>query len=164
MGGVPLRTDCSTDVAGLYACGEVTGGLHGANRLAGSALSETVLFGFLAGENAAKYAAADVCVPETEKSAGRALRDYPAPGEDSLRDLRDELRDTMWKGVSVVRTEAGLCEALGKIQEIRTAMARRRPASLAEWVELRDLCFTAECVARAALERKESLGAHYRAD
>ncbi len=164
MGGVPLRTDCSTDIAGLYACGEVTGGLHGANRLAGSALSETVLFGFLAGENAAKYAAADACVPETEKSAGRALRDYPAPGEDSLRDLRDELRDTMWKGVSVVRTEAGLCEALGKIQEIRTAMARRRPASLAEWVELRDLCFTAECVARAALERKESLGAHYRAD
>ena len=164
MGGVPLRTDCSTDVAGLYACGEVTGGLHGANRLAGSALSETVLFGFLAGENAAKYAAADTVEPKTEAGAANALRDYPAAGEDSVRDLRHELREVMWKDVSVVRTEAGMREALGRIEEIKAAMTQRRPASLTEWVELRDLCFTAEGVTRAALDRKESLGAHCRAD
>ena len=164
MGGVPLRTDCSTDVAGLYACGEVTGGLHGANRLAGSALSETVLFGFLAGENAAKYAAADTTEPKTEAGATNALRDYPAAGEDSVRDLRDELREVMWKDVSVVRTEAGMREALCRIEEIKAAMTQRHPASLTEWVELRDLCFTAEGVTRAALGRKESLGAHCRAD
>ena len=123
-----------------------------------------MLFGFLAGENAAKYAAADTTAPETETCAERTLRDYPALGEDTLRDLREELRDTMWKDVSVVRTEAGMREALGKIEEIKAAMARRRPASLAEWMELRNLCFTAERVTRAALERKESLGAHYRAD
>lgn len=164
MGGVPLRTDTSTDIAGLYACGEVTGGLHGANRLAGSALSETVLFGFLAGENAAKYALANSAEPETAADAERKLRDYPAQGSDTLRDLREELRGIMWKDVSVIRTEAGMREALQKLGEIKAAMAHRSPASLAEWVELRNLCFTAESITRAALERRESLGAHCRAD
>ena len=63
MGGIPLQKDCTTDLAGLYACGEVTGGLHGANRLAGSALTETVLFGRIAGLGAADYAAAHPAVP-----------------------------------------------------------------------------------------------------
>lgn len=164
MGGVPLRTDASTAIPGLYACGEVTGGLHGANRLAGSALAETVLFGFLAGENAAKFTAEDPSAPETEAAAARMLRDYPKLGEDSLRDLREELRETMWKDVSVVRTEQGMREALHRIEEIKSAAARRHPAGLIEWVELRDLCFTAESVTRAALARRESLGAHCRAD
>ena len=164
MGGIPLRTDASTDVPGLYACGEVTGGLHGANRLAGSALTETVLFGFLAGENAAKYAAADEAKPEPEKAAERLLPDYPELGEDTVRDLREELRSVMWKDVSVVRTETGMREAKRTIEKIKSAMQSRHPANLAEWVELRDLCFTAECVTDAALERKDSLGAHCRAD
>lgn len=164
MGGVPLRTDTSTDIAGLYACGEVTGGLHGANRLAGSALSETVLFGFLAGENAAKYALANSAEPETAADTERKLRDYPAQGSDTLRDLREELRGIMWKDVSVIRTEAGMREALHKLGEIKAAMDHRSPASLAEWVELRNLCFTAESITRAALERRESLGAHCRTD
>lgn len=107
MGGVPLRTDCSTDVAGLYACGEVTGGLHGANRLAGSALTETVVFGAIAGKNAAEYAAADADTPETAAAAGRVLSTYPELGTDPLRDLRDDLRETMQKDASVIRTKEG---------------------------------------------------------
>ena len=134
MGGVPLRTDCTTDVAGLYACGEVTGGLHGANRLAGSALTETVVFGAIAGKNAAEYAAAD------------------------------DLRETMQKDASVIRTKEGMEQALGEIDKIKAALRERRPASLAEWNELRNMLLTAESVTRAALERKESLGAHCRAD
>ncbi len=162
MGGVPLRTDCATDVAGLYACGEVTGGLHGANRLAGSALTETVVFGLIAGENAAKYAAADTAAPETDAAADRILSGYPELGADSLRDLRSELRETMQKDVSVIRTQEGMERALGGIGKLRDALRERRPASLAEWNELRSMLATAESVTRAALERKESLGAHCR--
>ena len=161
MGGVPLRTDCSTDVAGLYACGEVTGGLHGANRLAGSALTETVVFGAIAGKNAAGYAAADADTPETAAAAGRVLSTYPELGTDPLRDLRDDLRETMQKDASVIRTKEGMEQALG---EITAALRERRPASLAEWNELRNMLLTAESVTRAALDRKESLGAHCRAD
>ncbi len=164
MGGVPLRTDCSTDVAGLYACGEVTGGLHGANRLAGSALTETVVFGAIAGKNAAEYAAADADTPETAAAAGRVLSTYPELGTDPLRDLRDDLRETMQKDASVIRTKEGMEQALGEIDKIKAALRERRPASLAEWNELRNMLLTAESVTRAALERKESLGAHCRAD
>ena len=164
MGGVPLRTDCSTDVAGLYACGEVTGGLHGANRLAGSALTETVVFGAIAGKTAAEYAAADADTPETAAAAGRVLSTYPELGTDPLRDLRDDLRETMQKDASVIRTKEGMEQALGEIDKIKAALRERRPASLAEWNELRNMLLTAESVTRAALERKESLGAHCRAD
>ena len=162
MGGVPLRVDCSTEIAGLYACGEVTGGLHGANRLAGSALTETVVFGEIAGKEAAGYASAIACVPESTAAVSRVLSSYPNRGTDTLRDLRDELREIMQRDVSVIRTEDGLEAALAAIRRIKAALSGRTPASLAEWNELRNLLLTAESVTRAALDRKESLGAHYR--
>lgn len=164
MGGVPLRTDCSTDVAGLYACGEVTGGLHGANRLAGSALTETVVFGEIAGKSAAEYTSAAADIPESATAVQHILSSYPPLGADSLRDLRSDLRETMQRDVSVIRTKAGLEAALNEIEEIQTTLKQRRPASYTEWNELRNMLLTAERVARAALARKESVGAHCRTD
>ena len=162
MGGVPLRKDASTDVKGLFVCGEVTGGLHGANRLAGSALTETVVFGRIAGESAAGADKAPDGWPEAAVRA--ALADYPAPGADAVRDLKDELREVMWRQVSVVRERDGMETALREIGRIRRELADRRPADLRAWMEVRNLCITADHVAQAALARTESLGAHYRAD
>ena len=162
MGGVPLRKDASTDVKGLFVCGEVAGGLHGANRLAGSALTETVVFGRIAGESAAGAEKAPDGWPEAAVRA--ALADYPAPGADAVRDLKDELREVMWRQVSVVRERDGMETALREIGRIRRELADRRPADLRAWMEVRNLCITADHVAQAALARTESLGAHYRAD
>ena len=162
MGGVPLRKDCSTDVKGLFVCGEVTGGLHGANRLAGSALSETVVFGRVAGEGAARGEKAPDGWPETARE--ELLRTYPEPGEDDLRELKQRLRDVMWRYVSVVRESRGMETALREIGSIQGELREKRPADLRSWQELRSLLFTAEQVTEAARNRKESLGAHYRAD
>ena len=162
MGGVPLRRDTSTDVKGLYVCGEVTGGLHGANRLAGSALTETALFGGIAGRMAAAGEKSPDGVPRDALSA--VLASYPEAGEDRLRDLKDRLRRTMWENVSVVRTGAGMEAARDELAAIGRELARRRPADGREWAEMRNLLFTAEQVTAAALARGESLGAHYRTD
>ena len=162
MGGVPLRRDCSTDVKGLFACGEVTGGLHGANRLAGSALAETVVFGRVAGESAAREEKAPDGWPERELA--ELLHSYPEPGEDDLRELKQHLRDVMWRYVSVVRQTQGMETALREIRTIENELREKKPADLRAWQELRNLLFTAESVTRAALARKESLGAHYRTE
>ena len=70
----------------------------------------------------------------------------------------------MQKDASVIRTKEGMEQALGEIDKIKAALRERRPVSLAEWNELRNMLLTSESVTRAALERKESLGAHCRAD
>lgn len=165
MGGVPLKTDCSTAVKGLYVCGEVTGGLHGANRLAGSALTETVLFGRIAGEKAAGWARGlpGAALPG-EETLRRVLADYPQSGTDSLRDLKDSLRETMWRDVSLVRTGEGLARALEELRVLEEMFRTRRPAGLKDWIQMRDMLMTARAVTEAAAARKESLGAHFRLD
>ena len=162
MGGVPLRPDSSTAVGGLFVCGETAGGLHGANRLAGSALTETVVFGHAAGRSAAADSRPGASVPEPVLE--RAAATLPEPGEDELDDLRARLREMMWKNVSLLREESGMEEALAGIREIGGELAHRRPRSLREWSELRNMLAVAEAVTRAALERRGSLGAHYRSD
>lgn len=159
MGGVPLRRDCSTDVEGLFVCGEVAGGLHGANRLAGSALTETVVFGRIAGENAAACPDGPVFpLPE------RYLEDYPAPGDDDTRPLRDRLRKIMWEHAALVRTGEGLAKVQQEIKETIIKLCKLKPADLKAWIQLRDMLLTAEQVVGAAAARRESLGAHYRSD
>ena len=92
------------------------------------------------------------------------LANYPQSGTDSLRDLKDSLRETMWRDVSLVRTGEGLARALEEIGALEEAFRRRRPAREKEWIELRDMLMTARAVTEAAAARRESLGAHFRLD
>ena len=160
MGGVPLRPDCGTEIEGLYVCGEVAGGLHGANRLAGSALSEAVLFGYTAGKNAAEYAKRNSAVSIPQAVIDKCLSDYPGLGKDSVKELRNRLRKVMWENVSVVRSEASVADAKAKIEEIRTEFLSCHPENYKSWSELRNMLLVAEQVIQAAEKRKESLGAH----
>jgi aspartate oxidase len=96
MGGVPLRADCSTDIEGLYCCGEITGGLHGANRISGSALTELAVFGPIAGREAASYAQnrpndASLTGPDEAKMPTRRS------AKDTQETIVAALRQTMWK-------------------------------------------------------------------
>jgi len=162
MGGIPLHPDCSTSIAGLYCCGEVTGGLHGANRMAGSALTEAAVFGPIAGTSAADYASRNA--NDDKKVVQYRCLNVPFLGEDDVSKITHNLRETMWDNASLVRTQATLNIATDKIEQLEIELMNLKPASLRRWWECKNLITTAKCILRSALSRQESRGAHYRED
>ena len=169
MGGIPLRPDCSTDIPGLFCCGEVTGGLHGANRIAGSALTEIAVFGRRAGLSAAGFAAKE----ESQTIDQKMVDDWadvhgkefcPAVGNDNPNRIIAELRKLMWEKVSLIRNEASLTEAQETTIQLREELEQQRPTVLRSWLEGKNLLAAAEAIIACALLRKESRGAHYRED
>jgi succinate dehydrogenase/fumarate reductase flavoprotein subunit len=169
MGGIPLRPDCGTDIAGLFCCGEVTGGLHGANRVAGSALTEAAVFGSRAGQAAALFAAGAEGQGREKQTIKAWAEDrvntfFPAPGEDDPSRLIAELRRLMWDKASIVRSKSSLTEAREDAADLKERLKHQRPAFLRSWLEGINLLSTAEAVAASALLRRESRGAHFRED
>jgi succinate dehydrogenase / fumarate reductase, flavoprotein subunit len=175
MGGVVVDPDThATDVAGLYAAGEVTAGLHGANRLGGNSLAETVVLGRRAGEAAAAYSASrdmQLRARDVVRAADQELSGFIRPGRQFARPLQRALRDTMWETCGVVRDQAGLQRGLDRVAELRE-LARDvdvRPSSegyadLAHALDLHGSLAAAEATLLAALARRESRGAHQRRD
>jgi succinate dehydrogenase / fumarate reductase flavoprotein subunit len=175
MGGVVVDPEShATDVAGLYAAGEVTAGLHGANRLGGNSLAETVVFGRRAGEAAARYSASrDVALRAREvvRAADQELSSYIRHGRQFARPLQRALRDTMWETCGVVRDQPGLEHGLERLAELRRLAGEVdvRPTSegyadLAHVLDLRASLAAAEATLLGALARTESRGAHQRRD
>lgn len=178
-GGVRIDESCRTSVPGLVAVGEVSGGVHGANRLAGNALTEIVVFGQIAGESAAEDAATrglgepDGEQIRAEESRLRALANRTLP--DGLRphEVRRRLKAVGESELGLIRRGDGLRRALREIARIRdedlprmvnasrTAVWNRE---LVEALEVENLTLVAEMVARAALLREESRGVHFRED
>jgi succinate dehydrogenase flavoprotein subunit len=175
MGGVVVDPDThATDVTGLYAAGEVTAGLHGANRLGGNSLAETVVFGRRAGEAAARYSASrDVALRARDvvRAADQELSGFIRHGRQFARPLQRALRDTMWETCGVVREQAGLQRGLARLAELRRLAGDVdvRPTSegygdLAHALDLRGSLAAAEATLVGALARTESRGAHQRRD
>ncbi len=175
MGGVVVNPDTAeTTVRGLYAAGEVSAGLHGANRLGGNSLVETVVFGRIAGEQAAQFShGLDVQLRSKEviRRAVDDVRGLVREGGELARPLQRALRNTMWECCGVVRDEERLNDGLRRIAELREAAARIdvRPSSegwqdLALACDLRASLASAEATMRCAIERRESRGAQQRYD
>jgi succinate dehydrogenase / fumarate reductase, flavoprotein subunit len=175
MGGVVVEPGThATDVESLYAAGETTTGLHGANRLGGNSLSETIVFGRRAGEAAAAFSAScDVQLRSRQKirEADEDLSRFIHEGEEFARPLQRALRDTMWECCGVVRNEEKLEEGLERLGKIQAAAGDVdvRPTSegytdLAHALDLRASLVSAEASLIGALERRESRGAHSRSD
>ena len=175
MGGIvvdPLTT--AAEVTGLYAAGECTSGLHGANRLGGNSLVETVIFGRRAGELAAAFSAERENRHRSLRAidaAGAQLDELIKPGEELARPLQRALRDLMWEHCGVVRDEARLLEGLKKLDALSQAATSidLRPgqegwAELSQVLDLRAGLVAAEATLRGALKRTESRGAHQRSD
>ena len=175
MGGVVVDPDThATDVAGLYAAGEVTAGLHGANRLGGNSLAETVVFGRRAGEAAAGWSASrdlQLRSRQVVAAADEELSGLVRHGRQFARPLQRALRDAMWETCGVVRDQVGLRRGLERVAELRE-LAREvdvRPtaegyADLAHALDLRASLAAAEATLLGALARNESRGAHQRRD
>jgi succinate dehydrogenase / fumarate reductase flavoprotein subunit len=175
MGGVVVDPDThATDVAGLYAAGEVTAGLHGANRLGGNSLAETVIFGRRAGEAAASYSSSrdtQLRARHVVRAANEELSSFIRHGRQFARPLQRALRDAMWETCGVVRDQTGLQHGLDGVAELRE-LARQvdvRPSSegygdLAHALDLRASLAAAEATLLGAMARTESRGAHQRRD
>lgn len=158
-GGIKIDAECRTGIDGLYACGEVTGGVDGANRIGGNALANIVTFGRRAGRNAATGEARHV----SERTRGTEAPRFS--GHVNPDDVRKELQDVVWRGLGPLRTEAGIKEVLQFIDEHEgIEPGTTSPHDYLEALELHGLFVTARAVARGALARKESLGVHFRTD
>lgn len=163
MGGLKINDKCETNVKGLYACGEVAGGTHGANRLAGNALAETVVFGEIAGKNAAEFASSNDFDYVDTKGFFESL---PKITDDSSeKELIKEIKEILWIYLGIIRDEKGIKTAIKEISKIKNKFENiRSTKDLLEYFKLRNIIFVAEAISIAALERKESRGAHYRSD
>lgn len=160
-GGIRTNPDASTEVPGLFAAGEVTGGMHGADRIGGLSTANGLVFGTIAGGSAADFAKTAQGSPETYEFETSAADD-PAP---ALK----KLQQTMFENAMVLRREAGLLEALDTVARLRAEVSESIAPSqdvLAVTKTRRFLarCATAEAILRAALLRKESRGSHFRTD
>lgn len=176
MGGVWVRPeDHGTGVDGLYAIGEASSGLHGANRLGGNSLIELMVYGRITGEVAAQYAQSRTQV-HRDPAAVQAARDEMLSflnndGREVPRRLQREIRDIMTEHANVVRTEEGLKAGLAKIAaiETRTANVTAHPDiagfdDLAHAYDLMGSLLAARATLECAIERRETRGCHNRAD
>ncbi|WP_328873647.1 fumarate reductase/succinate dehydrogenase flavoprotein subunit [Streptomyces sp. NBC_00287] len=184
MGGIAVESDTAAarGVPGLFAAGEVAGGMHGSNRLGGNSLSDLLVFGRRAGWHAAEYAAAlaferpEVDDVQVDTAAAEALRPFSAESPDEATpenpySLHQELQQTMNDLVGIIRREGEMAHALQKLAELRVRARRAGVEGHRQFnpgwhlaLDLRNMLLVSECVARAALERTESRGGHTRED
>ncbi|MFD6193473.1 L-aspartate oxidase [Streptomyces sp. NPDC060275] len=176
MGGVWVRhDDHSTDVRGLYAIGEASSGLHGANRLGGNSLIELLVFGRIVGQAAAAYSEGLTAQPRSAAAVAEARAEVDgllaADGPENVRALQRAIRNTMTEHAGVVRDEAGLRAGLAELDAIEKRMedVGVHPdiagfQDLAHAFDLKSAALAARATLEAALERRETRGCHNRSD
>ncbi|MBS7637632.1 FAD-binding protein, partial [Candidatus Bathyarchaeota archaeon] len=169
MGGVVIDEYGSTGIPGLYAAGEVVGGVHGANRHGGNALTEAIVFGARAGAAAASHGrtAARIDVKPLASSEIERYEGIRKGGGVDPEDVMRRLREVMWEKAGIVRGEEGLREALAEVERMMGEQHRPKALSgrrMLEALEAPMALKAAEMIIRSALERRESRGAHYRVD
>ena len=175
MGGIVVDPPShATDVTGLYAAGECTAGLHGANRLGGNSLVETLVFGRRAGEAAARFSRERESQLRSKPVVDEAQADLDSlihNGTALSRALQREIRNVMWEHCGVVREASDLEQALGMLDEVRSVLPSVdvRPSEegwgdLAHVLDVQAMLGTAEATLRGAIAREETRGAHNRSD
>ena len=178
MGGVEVDPDtAAASVPGLFAAGEVSGGMHGSNRLGGNSLSDLLVFGKRAGDGAADYLESlgsskpAVSQADLDAAVTEALAPFSRTDGENPYTVHAELQQTMNDLVGIIRRESEVRDALAALEKFKERAANLSvPGERAYnpgWhyaQDLRNMLLVAECVAMAALERKESRGGHTRED
>lgn len=175
-GGVKIGGNCDTNVGGLFAAGEVTGGVQGANRLSGNSFTEIFVFGKRVGASAASYSKQirlfDVDNEDVNELKDRIMKPFIRRGSENPFKLRKELQSLALMKVGVIRDKPGLMEALTQLKEIRSrvreiGLKNRSPIYNREWIcslELENMALILEFVITGSLLREESRGSLYRRD
>ena len=177
MGGIKTDRKAGTNLQGLYAAGEAAGGVHGGNRLGGNALADINVFGAIAGDSAAQFAATHEMprLPKNQIARENQMIQGPLRRRDGVTHFAvvRELRRLMWDKVGIYRSRESLRQALTRIEEMQKKLwptitvENKSTRYNNEWIntlELSDMLLVAEMIARAALLREESRGAHFRTD
>lgn len=176
MGGVVFSADTHTPWPGLFAAGEDSGGVHGANRLGGNGVANSTVFGGIAGDVMATWVAkADWRAPDNSQiEATRAACEHPFTQPAlNLTPIREALYDTLWQQVGITRDAAGLRQALNELDALQAQLQacgvgeqapRAFNLSWHDWLNLDNLIEVSRLIALAALERDDSRGAHHRSD
>jgi succinate dehydrogenase / fumarate reductase, flavoprotein subunit len=178
MGGVEVDPDTAASIVpGLFAAGEVSGGMHGSNRLGGNSLSDLLVFGRRAGVGAVEYLdSLDGAPPrasdaELEAARAEALAPLERSGGENPYTVHAEVQQTMSDLVGIIRTEEDIKSALAELEKLRARAANVSAEGGAAYnpgwhlaLDLRNIMLIADCVAQAALERQESRGGHTRND
>jgi succinate dehydrogenase flavoprotein subunit len=176
MGGVVFAPDCTTEMPRLYAAGEDTGGVHGANRLGGNGVANSTVFGGIAGDAMAAQIDRTGALPDVDRHAldaarARAFSALGRRGGD-IPAMRRTLLDTMWNDAGILRDAAGLARARARLdtlaQEIATSgVPDPEPRYNLTWMDLLNLgnlILVSRAICAAAMARQDSRGAHFRED
>lgn len=181
MGGIDTDTDCLTKIDGLYAAGEAACvSVHGANRLGGNSLLETIVFGAIAGENIVKYLSANKKGNDSEIFIESALKEekgeisqiFEIGGKENVFHLFEEMNSAMWNNAGIFRHETQLKDGLKNLRNIKERCnnigirykGKKFNFELYWLLELIGSIDIAEAVIIGAIDRKESRGSHYRTD
>lgn len=175
MGGLVFKPDCSTDLPGLFAAGEDTGGVHGANRLGGNGVANSTVFGGIAGDEMAKWVVNQPLAECNMAEVVASIKAHEAPLERApgdIEQIRDALADVMWDDVGISRTNESLQRARTKLDELDRLLNQMGVGDLQraynltwqDWMNLRNLILVSKSVTEAAIARENSRGAHYRED
>jgi fumarate reductase flavoprotein subunit len=175
MGGLVFRADGSTALPGLFAAGEDTGGVHGANRLGGNGVANSTVFGGIAGDSMAAWVPREGTIEEPDPAAleaALALVHAPfAKPAASLSPIRDALHGLMWEKAGILRDVGGLAEAARGLDQLETELDNTGVAAPGQfnlawhdWLNLRSLLLVSRAIVAAAAAREESRGAHWRED
>ena len=158
IGGVRTDLEGRTSLAGLFAAGEAAStGVHGANRLAGNSLLEGLVYGARAG----KAMREELQHPREVSSSKKKAASQNGPVDTGIEELIGQIQDVMWRHAGIVRTSAGMRDAIRMLEELSPRMAHPRTRRSCEAANLH---LAGLLVARSALAREESRGAHYRTD
>src|SRR3954447_17819999 len=176
MGGVTFDLDCATSMPRLYAAGEDTGGVHGANRLGGNGVANSTVFGGIAGASMARAVKrdgsfADPDANAIDQSIDRAFSPLGRPSRD-LNEIREGLLETMWDDVGILRSGEGLARGAAALDDLRDAIARcgvddgdrRYNLTWTDRLNLENLIQVSRTICAAAQARTDSRGAHFRED
>jgi len=176
MGGVMFNADCTTAMRGLYAAGEDTGGVHGANRLGGNGVANSTVFGGLAGDAMGANTKTTGALPDVNLAVLEEAREraFTPLGRriGNLEDIREQLYATMWDDVGILRTADGLAKARHTLNNLATTIQfmgvddsdRRYNLTWMDRLNLENLILVSRAICVAAAARNDSRGAHFRED
>ena len=175
MGGVVFKADCSTDLPGLFAAGEDTGGVHGANRLGGNGVANSTVFGGIAGDAMAQWVSGqslrECNMDEVLQSIKLHEEPLLKPAGD-IEAVRDALAQCMWEDVGISRTKESLLRARNTLDELGATLSqigvgnlqREYSVTWQDWINLQNLILVSKSITEAAISRENSSGSHYRED
>ena len=178
MGGVEFAADCSTELAGLFVAGEDSGGVHGANRLGGNGVANSIVFGAVAGDCMAGWVRKEGSYRDPDRGQiDAAVARCDRPFRKGLRggspeSLREKLYDTMWDKVGIMRDAAALEAAEQELARIDVELddlaladsSRAFNLTWHDWLNLKSLTAVSRAICAAAIGRTDSRGAHFRSD